>query len=85
MAKFRMPFSLRLKRQHFFILGTKSRWKEKQRKQTKFFLEILKAVCFSLDLLPKLIQKSFQTMEQKLVERCETKVVADACNASCVV
>ena len=47
-----------------------------------FFLEILKSVCVSVDWVPKLIQKSFQTMEQKLVQRCETKVVADACNAS---
>ena len=46
-----------------------------------FFLEILKAVCLSVNWVPKLIQKSFQTMEQKLVQRCETKVVADACNA----
>ena len=47
-----------------------------------FFLEILKAVCLSVDWVPKLIQKSFPTIEQKLVQRYETKVVADACNAS---
>ena len=49
---------------------------------TNFFLEILKAVCLSVDWVPKLIQKFFPTMEQKLVQRCETKIVADACNAS---
>ena len=32
--------------------------------------------------VPKLIQKSCPTMEQKFIQRCETKVVADACNAS---
>ena len=29
-----------------------------------------------------LMQKSFQAIEQKLVQRCETKVDADACKAS---
>ena len=47
-----------------------------------FFLKILKAVCLSVDLVPKLTQKRFPTIEQKLVQRCETEVVADACNAS---
>ena len=47
-----------------------------------FFLEILKAECLSVDWVPKLIQKFFPTMEQKLVQRCETEIVADACNAS---
>ena len=47
-----------------------------------FFLEILKAVCFTVAWVPKLIRKFFQTMEPKLVQRCETEVVADACNAS---
>ena len=47
-----------------------------------FFLEILKAVCLSVDLVPKLIQKLFPEMEQKLVQRCETEIVANACNAS---
>ena len=32
--------------------------------------------------VPKLIQISFQTMAQKFVQRCETKVDADACKAS---
>ena len=48
----------------------------------QFFLEILKAVCLSVDWVLKLIQKGFPTMEQKFVQRCETKVVADAWNAS---
>ena len=47
-----------------------------------FFLEILKAVCLSVDWVPKLTQNVFPTMEQKLVQRCETEIVADACNAS---
>ena len=46
------------------------------------FKENLKDVCLSIDWAIKLIKKSFPTMEQKLVQRCETKVVADACNAS---
>ena len=46
------------------------------------FLELLKAVCLSVDWVPKLIQNFFPTMEQKLVQRCETEIVADACNAS---
>ena len=45
-------------------------------------VKILKAACFSADWVPKLIQKSFQTMEQILIQRCQTKVVVDACNAS---
>ena len=47
----------------------------------KHFLEILKAVCLSVDQVPKLIQKFVPTMEQKLVHRCETEIVVDACNA----
>ena len=47
-----------------------------------FFLEILKVVCLSVDWVPKLILKNFPTMEQKLVQRCETEAVVDACNAS---
>ena len=66
----------------FVILRTKSCLKENQNYQPQFFWEILKAACFSADWVPKLIQKSFQTVEQNLVQRCETKVVADACNAS---
>ena len=41
-------------------------------------------MCLSFNLVPKLIQISFQTMEQKLVQHCETKVDADACKASYV-
>ena len=37
----------------------------------QFFLEILKAVCLSVDWVPKLIQNLFPTMEQKLVQRCD--------------
>ena len=48
----------------------------------QFFLESLKAVCLTFDWVPKLIQISCQAMEQKLVQRCETKVDADAYKAS---
>ena len=58
---------------------------EKLSLQTSIFLEILKAVCLSFDWVPKLIPISFQTMEQKLVQHCETKVDADACKASYVI
>ena len=47
-----------------------------------FLLEILKAVCLSVDWVPRLILKNFPTMEQKLAQGCETEVVADACNVS---
>ena len=50
--------------------------------QRGLFLGILKAACLSVDWVPKLIQKIFSTMEQKLFQRCETEIVADACNAS---
>ena len=39
-----------------------------------FFLEILKAVCLSVVWVPKLIQKSCPTMEQKLVKRSKSNV-----------
>ena len=66
------------------FVGTKSCLKEKLTLQTTIFLKILKAVCIKVNWVPNLIQKSFffNTMEQKLLQRCETKVVADACNAS---
>ena len=35
-----------------------------------------------LDWVPKLMKISFKTIVQKLVQRCETKVNADACKAS---
>ena len=67
------------------FLGTKLCQTEKLRlKPLFFFLEILKAVCLSFDWVPKLIQINFQTMEQKLVQRCETEVDGDACKASYV-
>ena len=50
----------------------------------KLFLEILKAVCLSVNLLPKLIKKFFPKLEQQLVQRCETEIVVNACNASYV-
>ena len=36
----------------------------------------------SIDLVLKLIQKISPKMEQKLVQRYETEIVANACNAS---
>ena len=83
MAKLRSPFSLQLKKAKILsFLETKNCLKEKLRLQTTIFFEILIAVCISVDWVPKLIKKSFPTMEQKFVQRCETKVVADACNVS---
>ena len=35
-----------------------------------------------VDWVPKLIQKIFPAMEQKLVQHCETEIVAEAWNAS---
>ena len=52
------------------FLGTKN-----QDYKHNFFLEILKTVYLSFDWVPKLIKKSFQAMEQNLVQRCETKVL----------
>ena len=46
--------------------------------------KILKAVCLTFDLVPKVIQISFQAIDQKLVQCCETKVDADSCKASYV-
>ena len=47
-----------------------------------FFLQIPSDVCFSFDWVPRLIQKSFQSREHKLVQRCEIRVGVDACKAS---
>ena len=40
------------------------------------------SVYLSVNWVPKLIQKFFQTMEQTFVQRCETKVNEDACKDS---
>ena len=81
--KSRKPFSLELKRPRFcHFLGLKAVWRKNYDYKSQFFLEILKAVCLSVDWVPKLIQKFFPTMKQKLVQRCETDIVADTCNAS---
>ena len=42
----------------------------------------MKALCLSFDWVPKSSHLSLQTMEQKLVQRGETKVDADDCKAS---
>ena len=83
MTKSRKPFFTSVKKAKILsFLGTKSCLNKKLWLQTTiFFLEILKAVCLSVNWLPKLIQKNFQTMEQKNFQRCETKVDADACKA----
>ena len=76
-------FSLQLKRPKFFnFWGIKAVWRKNYDYKPQFFLEILKAVCLCVDWVPKLIQNFFSIMEQKLVQRCETEIVADACNAS---
>ena len=51
---------------------------KKLRLKTLIFLEILKAVCLSFGWVTKLIQINVQTMEKKLVQRCETEVDGDA-------
>ena len=70
------------KAQILSFLRTKISLTEKLSLQTPFFFEILRVVCISFDWVPKLIKIRFQAMEQKLVQRCETKVNADACKAS---
>ena len=70
------------KAQILSFLRTKRCLTEKLSLLKPFFLEILKAVCFTFDWVPKLIQISFQAMEQKLVQRCKTKVNLDTCKAS---
>ena len=64
------------------FLGTKSCLTEKIRSQTVIFFEILKVVCLSFNWVPKSIQNSFHTREQQVVQRCETRVAADACKGS---
>ena len=60
MAKSRKPFSLQLKRQQFCnFSGPKAVWRKNYIYKPIFFLEILKAVCLSLDWVPKLIQIFF--------------------------
>ena len=84
MAKSRKPFSLQLKRPSFCkFWGLKAFWRKNyDYKQQFFFLEILKAVCLSVDWVPKLTKNFFSTLEQNLVQRCETEIVGDAYNAS---
>ena len=80
MAKLRKPISLQSKRPKFFL---KAVWREKKLSlQTPISLEILKSVCLTFDWVPKLFQIGVQDMEQKLVQRCETKVDADACKGT---
>ena len=50
--------------------------------KNQFFFEILKAVCLSFDWVPKLIQNSCQSREQKFVQRCDTMVGAYVCKAN---
>ena len=83
MANLTKSFSFQLKRPkicNFF--GLKAVLRKNYDYKPQFFLEILKAVCLSVDWVPKLIQIFFPTMEQKLVQRCGTEIVADACSAS---
>ena len=82
MAKLRKPISLQSKGPNFVICKDQKLSDGKLSLQTPFFLEILKALCLTFDWVTKLIHISFQAMEQKLVQRCETKVDADACKAS---
>ena len=63
-------------------MGLKSVLRKNYDYKPQFFKEILKAVCLSVNWVPNLIQTFFPTMEQKFVQRSETEIVADACNAS---
>ena len=47
-----------------------------------FFVKILKVLSIGFVYVPNLGQMNFKSMEQKGVQRCETKVNADACKAS---
>ena len=47
-----------------------------------FSLQLKRPKFCNIDWVPKLIQKIFSTMEQKLVQRCETEIIVNACNAS---
>ena len=77
MVKSRKPFSLQLKSPKFCnFKGLKAVWRKNYYYETQFFFEILKAGCLSVDWIPKLILKTCPTMEQKLVQRCETEVLA---------
>ena len=74
MAKLWKPISLQSKRPKFcHFYGLKAVWQKNHYCKPHFFREIMKAVCLTFDWVPKLIQISFQVMEQKLVQRCETK------------
>ena len=72
--------SLETKICKFWVL--KAVWRKNYDYKPQFFFEILKAVCPSVDWVPKLIHKILPTMDQKLVQQCETEIVADVCNAS---
>ena len=68
------PFPLQLKGQHFVIFRDLKLSERKTKMTNHIFLkEILKAVWLSVKWVPKLINKSFKTMEQKLFPRFETK------------
>ena len=83
MAKSRKPLSLQLKRTKLCnFWGLKAVWRKNYDYKPQFVLEILRAVCLSVDWVPKWIQNFFPTMEQKLIQHWETEIVVDACNAS---
>ena len=66
MAKSRKPFSLQLKRPKFcHFLGLKAVWRKNYDYKPQFFLEIRKALCLSVNLVPKLIQNLFSKNEAK--------------------
>ena len=83
MVKLRKAISLQSKRPKFcHFQGLKAIGRKNYHCRALFYFKILKAVCLTFDWVPKLIQISFQAMEQKLFQRCETKADADACKAS---
>ena len=48
----------------------------------QYLLEILQAVCLFFVHIPDIGQTHFQSIEQKLVQCCETHIEAQSCKAS---
>ena len=77
MVKLKKPFSHQSKKTnfcHFYRLKAVWRRKEKYNKP-KFLFEILTVVCASFDWVPKVIHKSFQTMEKNLFNIVRQRLV----------
>ena len=83
MPKLRKPISLQSKKAKTLSLSrTKSCLTEKLSLQTPIFFRDSESCMWHLQLGTKVNPDSVQAMEQKIVQRCETKVDADACKSS---